>query len=128
MSVEASSDRFGLDGDSVATRKGRAILAKDISRRNFNKWTLLGVLLSPWLSGRASESSERKADLAMQQLGMDFSDRRRTEIHKAVQSTERQAAVIRAYPLPRDTQPALILGVYDAQELFSCEEGESRAK
>lgn len=94
---------------------------KSMTRRGFNGLILWSAISAPALLAQGSEAAAGKIDRDISLLDIDVSARRRQEIRRALEKTERQVATLRAYKVKRDTPPALILGVFDAPQMFALE-------
>lgn len=99
-----------------------ATMKRKVSRRNFSRMAIFGLVFAPEILRGEREAPEQEIQQDMGRLSATLSEHRRREIRKAMRSMEAHAAAVRAWKLERDTQPALILGVFDAAGMFACEE------
>ena len=87
------------------------------SRRNFNRALLaLGAAapLAPQAIAQDKETNSDFIDTQMKVMDVHVSDIRVKEIREFLQkNTTREIKALRAWPVKRDTPPALGLGVFD---------------
>jgi hypothetical protein len=89
-----------------------------LSRRKFARNLLLSSAAAPLAAGALADSNDQATaaaiDLDMKVIDVTGSPHRLETIREALKNTTAQVAAIRAYPVKRDTQPALVLSVFDA--------------
>jgi hypothetical protein len=89
-----------------------------LSRRKFTRALALSSVAVPLardVFAQANDGVSPEAiELGMRIINVKTSEKRAEGIREALKNTAQQVATLRAYPLKRDTQPALVLGVFDA--------------
>ena len=89
-----------------------------LSRRRFTRALAMGAVAVPlgteMFAQAPSEVSAERVDLSVNVIGVKLPDARVQSIRNAVKLSDHQVDVLRAYPVKRDTQPALILGAFDS--------------
>ena len=87
------------------------------SRRNFNRALLaLGAAapLAPQVKSQDNQEASDFIDVQMKVMDVKVSDARVKDIREFLQkNTTREIKTLRAWPVKRDTPPALGLGVFD---------------
>jgi hypothetical protein len=90
----------------------------NLSRRKFAQALALSTVAAPLVADvfaqTNSDPTAELVDLDMKIINVNQSDKRGESIQEAVELAVHQAKIIRAYPLKRDTQPALILAVFNS--------------
>jgi hypothetical protein len=89
-----------------------------LSRRKFTRVLALSAVAAPFAAEAAAQVntpvSDETIDLDMKVVDVNVSEKRAAIIREALKNTAIQVEALRAYPLKRDAQPALILSVFDA--------------
>jgi hypothetical protein len=90
----------------------------NLSRRKFAQALAMSTVTAPFVADAFAQANSEPAtemvDLDMRMINVKRSDKHGESIQEAVDLAVRQAEIIRAYPLKRDTQPALILAVFNS--------------
>jgi hypothetical protein len=92
----------------------------NLSRRKFAQALAMSTVAAPLVADAFAQANSaptteaEMVDLDMRMINVKRSDKRGESIQEAVELAVHQAEVIRAYPLKRDTQPALILAVFNS--------------
>jgi hypothetical protein len=89
-----------------------------VTRRKFGRLLALAAAGTPLVVNTMAQTRDQVSadavELGMKVIDVKVSAQRAEGIRQALRNTDRQVAAIRAYPVKRDTQPALVLGVFDA--------------
>jgi hypothetical protein len=89
-----------------------------LSRRKFGRVLASGAIGAPFIVKGLAQTVDQvpsdAIDLGMKVINIKMSEARAEGVREALKNTAKQVAAIRAYPLKRDAQPALVLGVFDA--------------
>ena len=85
------------------------------SRRDFTRALATGVAAVPFgVEALRGQSVDDAIELRMKTIAAEVSDARAQQIREFIrQNTMREISVLRAWPVQRDTPPALGLGVFD---------------
>jgi hypothetical protein len=90
----------------------------NLSRRKFAQALAMSTVAAPLVADvfaqEKVDSTTEMVDMDMKIVNVNRSDKRGESIQEAVELAVHQAKIIRAYPLKRDTQPALILAVFNS--------------
>lgn len=87
------------------------------SRRKFTRMLALGAAapLIPQAAGQQEPVPADAVDLSMKLIDVPMNEDRAKQVRESVENTIRQVKKIRAYKLQPDTEPAMSLGVFDAE-------------
>lgn len=87
------------------------------SRRKFTRMLALGAA-APLIAQAPAQQEPvptDAVDLSIKVIDVPMNEDRTKQVRDSLENTIRQVKRIRAYKLKRDTEPALSLGVFDAQ-------------